>query len=264
MALAPGDRLGPYEILSRIGAGGMGEVWKARDPRLDRIVAIKTSSAHFSDRFEREARAIAALNHPHICQLYDVGPDYLVMEYIEGKPLAGRLPLAEALRLGMQIADALAAAHRRGIVHRDLKPANILLTKSGIKVLDFGLARIEPSSVAGGSDETLTQALTQQGAIVGTLQYMAPEQLHGKAADARADIFSFGCVLYEMVTGRSTRCKVTLNLSTFPQPPNFPKRQVSPPPRQSAFRQQPVVPRGLDQPAAALHQRAGDGVEGTE
>ena len=113
MTLAPGDRLGPFEILSRIGAGGMGEVWKAHDPRLDRIVAIKTSSAHFSDRFEREARAIAALNHPHICQLYDVGPDYLVMEYIEGKPLAGPLPLAEVLRLGMQIADALAAAHRR-------------------------------------------------------------------------------------------------------------------------------------------------------
>ena len=202
MALAPGDRLGPYEILSRIGAGGMGEVWKARDPRLDRIVAIKRSLAHFSDRFEREARAIAALNHPHICQLHDVGPDYLVMEYIEGKPLAGPLPLADVLRLSMQIADALTAAHRRGIVHRDLKPANILLTKSGVKVLDFGLARIEPSGVAGGNDETLTQALTQEGAIVGTVQYMAPEQLHGKAADARADIFSFGCVLHEMLTGK--------------------------------------------------------------
>jgi Tol biopolymer transport system component/predicted Ser/Thr protein kinase len=202
MTLAPGDRLGPFEILSRIGAGGMGEVWKAHDPRLDRIVAIKTSSAHFSDRFEREARAIAALNHPHICQLYDVGPDYLVMEYIEGKPLAGPLPLAEVLRLGMQIADALAAAHRSGIVHRDLKPANILLTKSGVKVLDFGLARIEPSGVTGGSDEALTQAFTQQGAIVGTLQYMAPEQLHGKTADARADIFSFGCMLHEMLTGK--------------------------------------------------------------
>src|SRR5579863_5882478 len=119
MPLSPGDKLGPYEIVSPVGKGGMGEVWKARDTRLDRIVAIKTSSAHFSDRFEREARAIAALNHPNICQLYDVGPDYLVMEYIEGKPLTGPLPLAEVLGLGMQIADALAAAHRRGIVHRD-------------------------------------------------------------------------------------------------------------------------------------------------
>src|ERR1700683_4130244 len=142
MALAPGDRLGPYEILSRIGAGGMGEVWKARGPRLDPIAAIKTSSAHFSDRFEREARAIAALNHPHICQLYDVGPDYLVMEYVEGTPLKGPLPLDQALKYAAEICDALDAAHKKNITHRDLKPANILVTKAGVKLLDFGLAKV--------------------------------------------------------------------------------------------------------------------------
>jgi eukaryotic-like serine/threonine-protein kinase len=135
MPLAPGTRVGPYQILSRIGAGGMGEVWKAHDPRLDRTVAIKTAHEHFSDRFEREARAIAALNHPHICQLYDVGPDYLVMEYIEGEPLAGPLPLDRVLEYAAQICAALDAAHRKGIAHRDLKPGNILVGKSGIKVL---------------------------------------------------------------------------------------------------------------------------------
>src|SRR5216683_8032305 len=132
MALATGTRLGPYEILAPIGAGGMGEVYKARDTRLDRIVAIKVSNEQFSERFEREARAVAALNHPHICQLYDVGPNYLVMEYIDGRPLKGPMPVAEALALAVQMADALDAAHRKGIVHRDLKPANVLLTKSGV------------------------------------------------------------------------------------------------------------------------------------
>ncbi|MGO9259675.1 MAG: protein kinase domain-containing protein [Bryobacteraceae bacterium] len=201
MPLSVGDKLGPYEILAPIGAGGMGEVWKARDPRLDRIVAIKTSSEKFSERFEREARAIAALNHPNICQIYDVGPDYLVMEYVEGPEIKGPLPLDQALKLAIQLASALEAAHRKSITHRDLKPANILTTKSGVKVLDFGLAKFGLVKHAR-SDETQTRALTQEGTIVGTLQYMAPEQLQGKPTDARSDIFSFGCVLYEMLTGK--------------------------------------------------------------
>lgn len=202
MPLASGTRLGPYEILAPIGAGGMGQVYTARDTRLNRVVAVKTSAAQFSERFEREARAIAAFNHPHVCALYDVGPDYLVMEYIEGSEIKGPLPPASALKYAIQLADALEAAHRKGIVHRDLKPANILLTRSGVKVLDFGLARIDESKAATLPDRTLTEALTQEGAIVGTLQYMAPEQLQGQPADARSDIFSFGCVLYEMLTGR--------------------------------------------------------------
>src|SRR5947209_10942718 len=199
MAIAPGTCLGPYEIVSHIGAGGMGEVWKARDTRLDRTVAIKVASEKFSEHFDREARAVAALNHPHICTPQDVGPNYLVMEYIDGRPLKGLMLVAEALRLAIQIADALDAAHRKGIVHRDLKPGNILVTKSGVKLLDFGLAKMEPEmAVLPEHAETLTQ----QGVITGTLQYMAPEQLEGKKADARADIFAFGAVLYEMVTGR--------------------------------------------------------------
>src|ERR1700730_2680301 len=141
MALSAGDKLGPYEILAPIGAGGMGEVWKARDTRLDRTVAIKTSKVEFNERFEREARAVSALNHPHICQLYDVGPNYLVMEFIEGAPLKGPLPLEKATEYAGQILDALDAAHQKGITHRDLKPANILVTKQGIKLLDFGLAK---------------------------------------------------------------------------------------------------------------------------
>jgi serine/threonine protein kinase len=201
MPLSVGDKLGPYEILAPIGAGGMGEVWKARDTRLDRIVAIKTSSEKFSERFEREARAIAALNHPNICQIYDVGPDYLVMEYVDGTEIKGPLPLDPALKAAIQLAGALEAAHRKSITHRDLKPANILTTKSGVKVLDFGLAKFEVLKPKA-NDETQTRALTQEGSIVGTLQYMAPEQLQGKATDARSDIFSFGCVLYEILTGK--------------------------------------------------------------
>jgi len=193
-----GDRLGPYEILALIGAGGMGEVYKARDTRLDRIVAVKISKTEFSERFEREARAIATLNHPQICQLYDVGPNYLVMEYIEGTPLKGPLPLGKAVECAGQILDALNAAHKSGITHRDLKPANILITKSGIKLLDFGLAKQN-----GLLKETdATKALTGPGEILGTLQYMSPEQLQGKEADARSDLFSFGSVLYEMLTGK--------------------------------------------------------------
>jgi eukaryotic-like serine/threonine-protein kinase len=189
-----GERVGPYEILERIGQGGMGEVWKARDTRLDRIVAIKTPAARFSERFEREARAVAALNHPHICQLYDVGPDYLVMEHIEGVPLRGPLPLYKAIEYAKQILEALDAAHKQGIVHRDLKPANILVTKSGVKLLDFGLAKCV--ALSG------TTALTIEGTIAGTPEYMAPEQARGAAVDSRADIFAFGCVLYEMLTGK--------------------------------------------------------------
>jgi Tol biopolymer transport system component len=205
MALTPGTRLGPYEILAPVGAGGMGEVYKARDTRLDRTVAIKISKEHFSERFEREARAVASLNHAHICTLHDVGPDYLVMEYIEGAPLRGPLPLDQALKYGAQICDALDAAHKKGITHRDLKPANILLTRSGIKLLDFGLAKIGVTAKPA-SEATLTMALTAKNEIVGTLYYMSPEQLHaqgtGREIDARSDIFSFGLVLYEMLTGK--------------------------------------------------------------
>jgi Tol biopolymer transport system component len=193
----PGSQLGPYQILSPIGAGGMGEVWRARDTRLNRIVAIKVSNEKFSERVEREARAVAALNHPHICTLYDVGPNYLVMEYIEGRPLTGPLPMAETLKYAGQICDALHAAHRKGIVHRDLKPGNILLTKSGVKLLDFGLAKM-----SADPDGAPTAPVTQDGLLIGTLQYMSPEQLEGKKADARSDIYSLGLVLYEMLTGQ--------------------------------------------------------------
>ncbi len=196
---APGQRLGPYELVAPIGEGGMGQVWKARDTRLGRTVALKVAKASFSERFEREARAVASLSHPNICTLYDIGPDYLVMEYIDGKPLEGPLPVEIALRYAVEIANALDAAHRLGIVHRDLKPGNILVTKSGIKLLDFGLAKVTPLSPA--SQETVTTALTEHGTILGTLQYMSPEQLKGKDADARSDIFAFGCVLYEALTG---------------------------------------------------------------
>ncbi len=210
MPLSAGEKLGPYEILAPIGAGGMGEVYKARDTRLDRIVAIKTSKTEFSERFEREARAVAALNHSSICTLYDVGPNYLVMEYIEGTPLKGPLPVDQAMQYAVQICDALDAAHKKGITHRDLKPANILVTKTGIKLLDFGLAKLGSSGITQGAsppnDATLTMALTGKNEIVGTLYYMSPEQLqaqaNGHGIDSRSDIFSFGLVLYEMLTGK--------------------------------------------------------------
>jgi Tol biopolymer transport system component/predicted Ser/Thr protein kinase len=198
MSLDAGTGLGPYEILAPLGAGGMGEVYRARDTRLDRIVAIKVAKEQFSERFEREARAVAALNHPHICQLYDVGPNYLVMELVEGTPLKGPLALDKAIEYAGQILDALDAAHKKGITHRDLKPANILVTKQGIKLLDFGLAK----QTAPLNEADVTRALTGQGQILGTLQYMSPEQLQGKEVDARSDLFSFGCVLYEMLTGK--------------------------------------------------------------
>jgi eukaryotic-like serine/threonine-protein kinase len=221
MPLSPGARLGPYEILSPLGAGGMGEVYRARDTRLGREVAVKVLPTHLSSseemrqRFEREAKAISQLSHPHICALYDVGShdgtEYLVMEYLEGETLAisvakGPLPLEQTLRYGMEIADALDKAHRQGIVHRDLKPGNVMLTKSGVKLLDFGIAKaIAPSTSHSGFTSlptvTTPQTLTRQGTIVGTFQYMAPEQLEGAEADARSDIFAFGAVLYEMATG---------------------------------------------------------------
>src|SRR5262245_30233125 len=207
MALSSGKKLGPYEILSAIGAGGMGEVYKARDTRLDRVVAVKVCAEQFSERFEREARAVAALNHPNICTLYDVGPNYLVMEYIEGPTLAGPIALAEALPIARQIAEALEAAHEKGIVHRDLKPANIKLTADGkVKVLDFGLAKAFDNEPSRSSDPanspTLTISPTRAGMILGTAGYMSPEQARGLAVDKRADIWAYGVVLYEMLTGR--------------------------------------------------------------
>jgi serine/threonine protein kinase/Tol biopolymer transport system component len=215
VTLAPGTRLGPYEILSLIGVGGMGQVYRARDTRLDRLVALKHLSAEVATnrearrRFEREAHATSVLNHPHICTLHDVGEHegvgFLVMELVDGESLAhhlgrGPLPIIDAVRYGAQMAEALAAAHRQGIVHRDLKPANIMLTAHGVKLLDFGLAVLRP---LGGVIAAEPQVgLTTPGMILGTLQYMAPEQLEGRPADARADIFSLGAILYEMLTGR--------------------------------------------------------------
>ncbi len=208
---APGLRLGPYELIARIGAGGMGEVWRATDTRLDRSVAIKICHVQFSERFEREARAVAALNHPNICTLYDVGPDYLVMELVEGPTLAeriaaGPLPLDETLAFARQITEALEAAHEKGIVHRDLKPANVKLTANGnVKVLDFGLAKALDSGITladPNSSPTLTLSATRAGMILGTAAYMSPEQARGIAADKRADIWAFGVVLYEMLAGK--------------------------------------------------------------
>jgi TolB-like protein/tRNA A-37 threonylcarbamoyl transferase component Bud32 len=197
MPLSIGDKLGPYEILAPIGAGGMGEVWKARDPRLNRIVAIKRlKGQHTAARFEQEVHAIAALNHPNICQLHDIGPDYLVMEYVEGKPLSGPMRVEEALKLAVQIASAMEEAHGKGILHRDLKPANILVTvKDAAKVLDFGLAKL-----ATGPDTDATQTI--EGTVLGTAAYMSPEQAQGKPLDERSDIFSFGAVLYELLSGQ--------------------------------------------------------------
>jgi serine/threonine-protein kinase len=216
MSLAAGARLGPYEILGPLGAGGMGEVYRARDTRLDRIVAVKVLPEQVSqnpqarERFEREARAVSSLNHPHICMLYDVGrrgdADYLVMEYLEGETFArlfkkGPLPFQQVLLWAIEIAGALDHAHRHHITHRDLKPGNIMLTKAGVKVLDFGLAKVHHAEAVPESEQS-TNTLTEEGVVLGTLQYMAPEQLEGKAADARTDIFAFGAVVYEMVTGK--------------------------------------------------------------
>jgi serine/threonine protein kinase len=219
-----GTRLGPYEIQSPLGAGGMGEVYRAKDTRLDRTVAVKILPSHLSDnpdakqRFDREARAISSLNHPNICTLYDVGHqsgiDYLVMEFLDGETLAERLmkgPLTteQVLKYGMEVCEGLERAHKSGVVHRDLKPGNVMLTKTGAKIMDFGLAKSTLSVPAPASSLTKTishpsadQALTAQGTVVGTFQYMAPEQLEGKEADVRSDIFAMGATLYEMVTGK--------------------------------------------------------------
>ena len=215
MALNKGDRLGPYEIIAPLDKGGMGEVYRSLDTRVQREVAIKTSSERFSERFEREARVIASLNHPNICTLFDVGPDYLVMELVEGPTLAdrtasGAIPFDESMKLAAQIADALSAAHRKGVIHRDLKPANIKVKADGtVKVLDFGLAKVVEAG-AGGAEElalsaspTLTSpAMTMAGVVLGTAAYMSPEQAKGKAVDKTADIWAFGVVVYEMLTGR--------------------------------------------------------------
>jgi eukaryotic-like serine/threonine-protein kinase len=254
MTLAAGTRLGPYEILAQLGAGGMGEVYRAGDSRLGREVAIKvlpqnlSTSPESRQRFEREARTISQLSHPHICALYDVGregeTEFLVMELLEGETLSerlarGALPLEQALRFGTEIADALDKAHRQGIVHRDLKPGNIMLTKSGVKLLDFGLAKAMAPAAERGSLTSLPtqQGLTQEGTILGTFQYMAPEQLEGKEADARTDIFALGAVLYEMATGRkafSGSSQASLISSIM---------QNDPPPISSI---QPMTPPALD------------------
>src|SRR5229473_1716946 len=256
MAILPGKRLGPYEILSAIGAGGMGEVFRARDTRLDRIVAIKVLPAHLADdperreRFEREARTIASLNHPHICVLHDIGRqdgiDFLVMEYLEGETLAqrllkGPLPLEQVLQYAIEISDALDKAHRKGVTHRDLKPGNIMLTKTGTKLLDFGLAKLKqevaPANVQLSELPTASDPLTAHGAIVGTLQYLAPEQLEGKEVDARTDIFAFGTVVYEMATSKRAfegKSQASLIAKIL---------EIDPPPISSL---QPMTPPALD------------------
>jgi serine/threonine protein kinase/Tol biopolymer transport system component len=259
--LSPGAKLGPYEIQALIGAGGMGEVYRARDTRLDRTVAIKVLPAHLADkpqlreRFEREARTIAGLNHPHICTLHDVGrqdaTDFLVMEYLEGETLAtrllkGPLPLEQVLRYAIEIADALDKAHRKGVTHRDIKPGNIMLTKNGTKLLDFGLAKLKqeaaPATVPLSQLPTLSHNPTVEGSILGTLQYMAPEQAEGKVdeIDGRTDIFSFGAVLYEMATGKKAfegQSAASLIAKIL---------EIDPPPISSL---QPVTPPALDRAA---------------
>ena len=209
----PGVQIGAYRIESQLGAGGMGEVFSAVDIRLGRKVAIKTCREHFSERFHREARAISLLNHPHICTLYDVGPSYLVMELVEGETLAdrlkrGKLSLEQSIQYGSQISDALAAAHSKGIIHRDLKPGNIMLTKSGVRLLDFGLAK-----------SVRDESLTASNAVMGTPAYMAPEQREGKECDARADVYALGLVLCEMATGSRTSLLTAL-------PPAYPVKRL--------------------------------------
>lgn len=255
MPLAIGTKLGPYEIIAAAGAGGMGEVYRARDTRLDREVAIKVLPEHlaadakFRERFEREARAISSLKHPHICVLYDVGHqggiDYLVLEYLQGESLAdrlqrGQLPMEQVLAYGIEIADALERAHRQGVVHRDLKPGNVMITKDGLKLLDFGLAKpmagaAMASSALGAMTASQQQKpLTAEGTIVGTFQYMAPEQIEGKDADPRSDLFAFGCVLYEMATARrpfdgKTQASVVAAILATDPPPISSLQPLTPP-----------------------------------
>jgi serine/threonine protein kinase len=255
MAILPGKTVGPYQILSAIGAGGMGEVYKARDTRLDRTVAIKVLSAHLVDRadsrerFDREARTIAGLNHPHICTLFDIGQqdgiNYLVMEYLEGETLAerlkkGPLPMEQVLQYAIEISDALDKAHRKGVTHRDLKPGNIVLTKTGSKLLDFGLAKLRQDTKPDAPYSelvTIQAGETAEGTILGTLQYMAPEQVEARPVDARTDIFAFGAVVYEMATGKKAfegRSQASLIAKIL---------ETDPPPISSL---QPVTPPALD------------------
>ena len=267
MPLEPGTRLGPYEILGFVGAGGMGEVYRAHDSRLRRTVAIKVASSRLNadpqarTRFQHEARAIAALNHPHICAIHDVatldGHDVMVMEYLDGETLEQRLhrgpiPAAEIFAIGIQIADALAAAHREGIIHRDLKPSNVMLTRSGLKLLDFGIAKrreIPNPDSTSSNDATVSALGTIEGTLIGTVPYMAPEQLEAKPVDGRTDIFAFGAVLFEMATGRraftggSTAALVAAILSDS---------------RPVVAKTDPGLPRGLDRIISACLARDPD------
>jgi serine/threonine protein kinase len=275
MPLTSGTLLGPYEIVGTLGAGGMGEVYKARDSRLDRLVAIKVLSEalavdpQFRERFDREARTISQLDHPHICALYDVGEQggtmYLVMPYLEGETLAdrltkGALPLDQALRIGVAIADALDKAHRAGIVHRDVKPSNVFLTKSGVKLLDFGLAKTYATVITGSGGSMLPTTpphLTGQGTILGTFQYMAPEQLEGQDTDARTDIFAFSAVLYEMITGKKAfegKTQASLIAAILErEPPSVSRLQPLAPPTLDR-----VIRRGLAKDPDKRWQSAGD------
>src|SRR3954463_348597 len=262
MSLTAGTRLGAYEIVGQIGAGGMGEVYRARDTRLERTVAIKVlnsqlvASAELRARFEREAKVISQLQHPHICVLHDVGSEngteYLVMEYLDGEALAekvkrGPLPTTELLKIAIEVADALSRAHKSGIIHRDLKPGNVMLTKSGAKLLDFGLAKpiAATASAAGvGSSASIFAAaatmtspaspLSSAGTVIGTVQYMAPEQIQGQEADARSDVFAFGVVLYEMATGKrafegKTQSSIVGQILAVDPPPIASLQPMSPP-----------------------------------
>jgi Tol biopolymer transport system component len=273
--LAAGSRLGPYEIVAPLGAGGMGEVYRARDTRLGRDVAVKVLPPHLAEtpearaRFDREARTISQLSHPHICTLHDIGRqdgiDYLVMELVDGETLArrlekGALPVAEVLTLGRQIAQALDRAHRAGVVHRDLKPGNVMLTKGGAKLLDFGLARalgLAPTTDAMSQSPTMTGPLTAEGTIVGTFQYMSPEQLEGREADARSDLWALGCVLYEMTTGvrafnGGSQASLIAAIMERQPPPLSSVQPVTPPQLER------VVTRCLQKDPDARFQSAGD------
>ncbi len=279
MELVPGAKLGPYEIVSPIGAGGMGEVFKARDTRLDRTVAIKVMPKYIAARedlrarFEREARTVSNLNHPNICVLYDIGKqngtDYMVLEFLEGETLAahiakGPMPLGQALKYATQIADALDRAHRSGVSHRDVKPANVMITRDGCKVLDFGLAKTVPRIIAPDGATLTVAAPTSEGTIMGTPQYMAPEQYEGKEADARSDIFAFGCVLYEMVTGKRSfpegKTNATLTAAVLNSDPALDERRTTHHARVTGAAGQTLPRKGPGRPLS-VDARRGPGSE---